>query len=84
MVAFTLPDELKDAKIGARGDSVYIRGGPAGVVIVADTVGTGHYMEFPGTEPTLALSLPFAGGKPPPYRVVKNGPCTSNIQLLGY
>jgi len=81
---FALPDPSKPLSSGAIGEEFYVTGGVSGIVIAADTVGTGHYTFFPSSETTLALALPFVGGKPPNYRIVKNSACGTNIGLLGY
>ncbi|RYP49258.1 hypothetical protein DL769_011100 [Monosporascus sp. CRB-8-3] len=62
----TLPEERED---------LWIKAGFNGFMIAADTVGDGHFTEYPSDEQSVALQIPFANGVLPAHRVTKNGVC---------
>lgn len=67
-------------------DELWIRDGINGLIIAVDTVGDGHYTEYPSTQPSVALQIPFKDGVAPDHRVVKHGPCdlTASIADDGF
>ena len=56
-------------------DELWIRPGVDGMIIAADTVGDGHYTNYPADMPSVALQIPFANGVLPGHDVIHNGPC---------
>lgn len=58
--------------------TAYVRGGQNGIIIAADTVGTGHYASYPTNDETVTLFIPFEGGAYPAHTVVAEGPCVGN------
>ena len=59
-------------------DSVFITGGPTGLIIAVDTddiSATGHNTSYPGQTTTQAISIPIAGGVPPNHTVLHSGGC---------
>ncbi|KAF9637609.1 34-dihydroxy-2-butanone 4-phosphate synthase RibB [Lasiodiplodia theobromae] len=58
-------------------DEAWVVGGGNGLIVAVDTVGSGHYTNYPTDETTIALELPFENGVPPPYEVKSQGACDS-------
>ncbi|KAK0261444.1 hypothetical protein B0A54_03616 [Friedmanniomyces endolithicus] len=57
-------------------DEAWVLGGADGLVIAADTLGSGHITTYPLDEPTASLQIPFASvDEMPAHEVVGNGPC---------
>lgn len=54
---------------------LWIKAGSNGFMIAADTVGIGHFTEYPSDERSIALQIPFTDGALPAHTVVKNGTC---------
>ncbi|KAI1081356.1 hypothetical protein F5B20DRAFT_61659 [Whalleya microplaca] len=69
----TLPDGAAD---------LWIRAGTNGFMIAADTVGDGHYTEYPSDEPSVALQIPFLNGMLPRHRVAKDAVCETPATLI--
>ena len=67
----TLPD---------KSDNLWIYEGVNGLMIAADTIGDGHYTEYPSGKETVALQIPFAQGKLPEHTVIGNGTCEANVR----
>lgn len=53
-----------------------------GLIIAVDTVGDGHYTEYPSKQPSVALQIPFKDGVPPLHRVIKPGPCDTVASIV--
>lgn len=62
-------------------DELWIRDGINGLIIAVDTVGDGHYTEYPSDKPSVALQIPFQDGVAPDHRVVNHGPCDSAASI---
>ncbi|CAI6094524.1 unnamed protein product [Clonostachys chloroleuca] len=58
-------------------DELWIRDGENGLIVAVDTVGVGHYTEYPSDIPAIALQIPFKDGVAPTHRVIKHGPCST-------
>jgi len=57
-------------------DEAWIPGGADGLIIAADTLGTGHIATYPLDEPTASLQIPFASAdEMPAHEVIGSGPC---------
>ncbi|VUC31401.1 unnamed protein product [Clonostachys rosea] len=56
-------------------DELWIKDGENGLIVAVDTVGVGHYTEYPSEIPSVALQIPFKDGVAPTHRVIKHGPC---------
>ncbi len=56
-------------------DELYIAEGVNALIVAADVRGDGHYTEYPSDKPSVALQIPFRGGKVPQHRVVGDGVC---------
>ncbi|KAI9687053.1 MAG: hypothetical protein M1822_002463 [Bathelium mastoideum] len=63
--------------------TAWLLGGVSGALVLADSSGTGYHMTYPSDESTVSITLPFAGGKIPPYTVVGLDVCTTNLGALG-
>jgi hypothetical protein len=63
-------------------DEVWIVEGVNGLVVAADTVGEGHHTAYPSDKETVALQVPFADGKVPDHKVLKQGACHSVSQVI--
>jgi hypothetical protein len=63
-------------------DEVWIVEGVNGLVVAADTVGEGHHTAYPSDKETIALQVPFADGKAPDHKVLKQGACHSVSQVI--
>ena len=57
-------------------------GGPYGLLIAADTKGSGHITTYPSDETTLAVQLPFEGNVAPDHTVLYEGVCQRNITVI--
>lgn len=64
-------------------DELWIREGANGLIVAADTVGDGHFTEYPSDKPSVALQIPFAGGRFPAHRVIKHGVCDDELFVGG-
>ena len=64
-------------------DELWIKDGLNGLIIAVDTVGDGHYTEYPSTQPAVALQIPFKSGEAPDHRIVKRGPCDMAASTVG-
>ena len=53
------------------------------VIVAVDTEGPGHVTEYPTDVETVALQIPFAGGKIPQYKVLHGGVCETGKQWEG-
>ncbi|UNI24878.1 hypothetical protein JDV02_010597 [Purpureocillium takamizusanense] len=59
------------------GDELWVTAGDADALIIADDVaGEGHITEYPMDRPSVALQIPFSGGRAPAHRVLHEGPCS--------
>lgn len=54
---------------------LWIVGGAGGLLIAADTTGSGHITRYPSDQETVGIVAPFEGGRIPGYEVVKEGAC---------
>lgn len=68
---------------GADDDGLWIEPGVHGLMVAADTVGDGHFTEYPSDSKSVALQIPFADGVLPAHRVVKNGTCERHAPSSG-
>ncbi|KJZ76309.1 hypothetical protein HIM_04391 [Hirsutella minnesotensis 3608] len=62
-------------------EEAIIEGGANGLIIAVDTSDVskeGHRTTYPGDTPTVALQLPFPGGKIPPHKMRKEGVVANN------
>ncbi|KAI0008110.1 hypothetical protein F4779DRAFT_467220 [Xylariaceae sp. FL0662B] len=62
----TLPDGKAD---------LWIRAGTNGLMVATDTIGQGHYTEYPSDELSVALQIPFLNGVLPEHLVANRGVC---------
>ncbi|CAH0040934.1 unnamed protein product [Clonostachys rhizophaga] len=58
-------------------DELWVRDGENGLIVAVDTVGVGHYTEYPSDIPAIALQIPFKDGVAPAHQVIKHGPCST-------
>ena len=56
-------------------DELWIMEGVNGLMVAADIYGDGHFTEYPSDKPTVALQIPFEGGRMPKHRVVRDATC---------
>ena len=56
-------------------DGLWIEEGVNPLIIATDTMGVGHYTDYPGDKDTVALQVPFKDGVVPEHTVVGNGTC---------
>lgn len=63
-------------------DEVWIVEGLNGFIVAVDTVGMGHFTDYPSDKETVALQIPFADGVVPDHKVLKNGACHSHSQIV--
>ncbi|KAF3040667.1 hypothetical protein E8E12_002767 [Didymella heteroderae] len=54
---------------------LWIVGGAGGLLIAADTTGSGHITRYPSDQETVGILAPFGGGRIPGYEIVKEGAC---------
>ncbi|EKM51749.1 uncharacterized protein PHACADRAFT_262071 [Phanerochaete carnosa HHB-10118-sp] len=59
-------------------DDALVLGGGSGMIIAADTTGSGHNTSYPSNQQTRALQIPFTDGVIPPHVVVNEGACTGD------
>ena len=55
--------------------------GVNGLLVANDVTGIGHYTDYPSDKETVALQLPFKGGKLPEHLIVHNGSCKVASQV---
>jgi hypothetical protein len=60
---------------GNSGQELWVVGGAGGLLIAADTTGSGHITRYPSDHETVGIVAPFEGGTIPEYEVVKEGAC---------
>ena len=57
-------------------DEAWVLGGADGLLIAADTVGSGHITTYPLDEPTASLQIPFASAdEMSAHEIIGSGPC---------
>jgi len=56
-------------------DGLWIRQGVNPLIVATDTMGLGHYTDYPGDTETVALQVPLKDGQVPEHVVVGNGAC---------
>lgn len=54
---------------------LWMVGGAGGLLIAADTTGSGHITRYPSDQETVGIVAPFEGGRIPGYEVVKEDAC---------
>ncbi|EIN12099.1 hypothetical protein PUNSTDRAFT_18280, partial [Punctularia strigosozonata HHB-11173 SS5] len=69
LAVVTLPHNPGEARVA---------GGPNGLIVVVDTVGSGHITTYPSDSPTIAYQIPFQDGIIPAHKVLHAGACTGN------
>ena len=58
--------------------------GVNGLLVAADVLGRGHFTNYPGEKETVAVQVPFDGGRVPEYEVLHAGPCRAGRgQVIG-
>ena len=72
---FVLLSGLAKVSLPYGDDELWIMEGVNGLMIAADTKGDGHVTEYPSDKPSVALQIPFAGGRMPKHLVVGKGVC---------
>ena len=72
---FVLLSGLAHVTLPEGDDELWIMEGVNGLIIAADVRGDGHFTEYPSDKPTVALQVPFDGGKMPEHRVLGKGVC---------
>lgn len=60
---------------GNTSQELWVAGGAGGLLIAADTTGSGHITRYPSDQETVGILAPFEGGKIPQHEVVKEGAC---------
>jgi hypothetical protein len=65
-------------------DEAWIVEGVNGLVVAADVVGVGHHTAYPSDKETVALQIPFAGGRIPDHKVLKQGACHTASQVTSH
>jgi hypothetical protein len=63
-------------------DEVWILEGLNGFIVAVDTVGMGHFTDYPSDKETVALQIPFADGVVPDHKVLMNSACHSPSQVV--
>jgi hypothetical protein len=58
--------------------------GVNGLIVAADTTGIGHHTAYPSDKETVALQIPFADGRVPAHKVIKQGACHSASQVISH
>jgi hypothetical protein len=58
-------------------DDVWILEGVNQLIVAADTVGEGHFTDYPSDNVTVALQIPFANNIAPDHKVLRDGACES-------
>ncbi|KAF2816964.1 uncharacterized protein BDZ99DRAFT_373859 [Mytilinidion resinicola] len=53
----------------------WIVGGAGGLLLAFDVTGSGHSTTYPSDETTVAITLPFEGGRIPEHSVLAKKPC---------
>ena len=73
----TLPNDAsrEDAASDNSTQELWIVGGAGGLLIAADTTGSGHITRYPSDQETVGILAPFQGGRVPAYEVVGEGAC---------
>lgn len=72
---FVLLSGLAHVTLPQGDDELWIMEGVNGLIVAADVKGDGHYTEYPSDKSSVALQIPFEGGKMPKHRVVNEGVC---------
>lgn len=63
-------------------DEVWISECVNGLIVAVDTIGEGHFTDYPSDKETVALQIPFTGGVVPAHEVLRNGACHSPSQVV--
>lgn len=56
-------------------DGLWMREGVNPLIIATDTLGVGHYTDYPGDKSTVALQVPFKDGVVPEHTVIGDAAC---------
>lgn len=56
-------------------EGLWIREGINPLIVATDTMGKGHYTDYPGEKQAVALQVPFKDGAVPQHVVVGEGAC---------
>jgi hypothetical protein len=78
---FVLLSGLAHITLPTSSDDAWIVEGLNPLVVAVDTTGIGHYTTYPSDKETIALQFPFAEGKIPAHKVLKDGACHSASQM---
>jgi hypothetical protein len=81
---FVLLSGLAHVTLPDGSDEVWIMEGVNGLIVAADTTGIGHHTAYPSDKETVALQIPFADGKVPAHKILKQGACHSASQVISY
>ena len=58
-------------------DELWILEGVNQLIVAVDTVGQGHFTDYPSDNVTVALQIPFANNTAPDHKVLRDGACES-------
>lgn len=58
-------------------DELWILEGVNQLIVAVDTVGQGHFTDYPSDNVTVALQIPFANNTAPDHKVLRDGACKS-------
>lgn len=72
----TLPSKPDD-------EGLWIMQSANSVIVAVDTEGPGHVTEYPADVESVALQIPFEGGRIPEYEVLHEGVCAVGKQWEG-
>jgi hypothetical protein len=81
---FVLLSGLAHVTLPDGSDEVWIVEGVNGLIVAADTTGVGHHTAYPSDKETVALQIPFADGKVPAHKILKQGACHSASQVISH
>ncbi|KAB8254133.1 hypothetical protein BDV32DRAFT_132913 [Aspergillus pseudonomiae] len=79
---FVLLSGLAHITLPNGADEAWVMEGVNGLLVAADTVGEGHYTDYPSDKTTVALQIPFENGIIPPHKIVHLGACKSPNQII--
>jgi len=71
----TLPTSSTSSTSENSSQELWIVGGAGGLLIAADTTGSGHITRYPSDQETVGIVAPFEGGRIPAYEVLREGAC---------
>jgi hypothetical protein len=81
---FVLLSGLAHVTLPDGSDGVWVVEGVNGLIVAADTTGVGHHTAYPSDKETVALQIPFADGKVPAHKILKQGACHSASQVISH